>query len=110
MCLIKTGVNFRKISVEKMRATLKKMVAPKNCVLRILRGDLDSAEGEIARRPRVFPTLNPSLFQILFGALDFNTVLGQVRLDCYEVSALRAYETKKGGKAKSETCRFLFEF
>ena len=49
--LIKTGVNFRKISVEKMRATLKKMVAPKNCVLRILRGDLDSAEGEIAASP-----------------------------------------------------------
>ena len=56
ICLIKTGVNIRKISVEKLRPTLKKMIAPKNCISRILRDDLDSAEGGIARRPRVFPT------------------------------------------------------
>ena len=38
-----------------MRATLEKMVAPKNRVLRILGGYQGSAEGEIARRPRLFP-------------------------------------------------------
>ena len=40
-----------------MRATLGKMVAPKNRVLRILGGYQGSAEGEIARRPRLFPSL-----------------------------------------------------
>ena len=37
-----------------MRATLEKMVAPKNRVLRILGGYLGSTEGDIARRPRLY--------------------------------------------------------
>ena len=50
-----------KIFVTESGATPKKMVAPNNTIFWILGGDLGRYRGQIARRPRVIPTLDVTI-------------------------------------------------